>query len=513
MSMISKYQLRGRWIGLAISAVVLFLITAICSFLWFRHSAPLLEIAKDRFSFPLVLALLVLLYLLLITARAAHEPQYSMFLIGRTQELIFLREWDLLIAPLVVLASLAISYFKEPWQLPLSIVGWIAALYAVYGFVKDITGAWLRPIDSDSHFLLEATPNAVKESELREGDPPEDFRLLAQQWKGRTLHIPSKAAEWKLLDDFLVCNEVNLALQDPNSNLSQKEIRERPKPYQLPRDLAQYRQTALIHTRAKGGLLHNETKIRLCTDPVKLLDSKNTDPVVVQKTSYYFGICSNELTRFEITARDVTPPVSNDLFSFVRKNNGGVIGLDRSELSNHMGGGTVAITPNGKVLISKQGRLNVISPGRLAPSGSGSFDWTDKQVASENFSTLIRTGLERELMEECSFSHSDLEKTIVLGMGRDMARGGKPEFFGVTLLARKEETVHPTISRAEVGFVDLHHDDIDLYSSNTKDLQNKLDDWLKANRQRCSTALIVNLKLLRDASPQVHADIFSHIGD
>lgn len=511
--MISKYQLRGRLLGLTTAAIVLIAITAICSFLWFRHSIPLLEITKDRFSFPLVLALLVLLYLLLITARAAHEPQYSMFLMGRAQELIFLRQWDLLIAPLVVLASLAVGYFKEPWQLPLSIVGWIAALYAVYGFVKDITGAWLRPVDRESHFLLESTPNVVKESNLCGEDPPEAFRLLAQHWKGRTLYVSTKPADWKLIEDFLICDQVNLALQDPDSNLSQRKVSHRSKPYQLPRNLNQYRETALIHTRAKGGLLHNEKKIRLCTDLVKLLDPNNTEPVVVQKTSYYLGICSNELTRFEITARDVTPPVSNDLFSFVRKNNGGVIGLDRSELSNHMGGGTVAITANGKVLISKQGRLNVISPGRLAPSGSGSFDWKDKQVASKDFSNLIRTGLERELMEECSFSPSDLAKTIILGMGRDLARGGKPEFFGVTLLARNEETVHPTISRAEVGFVDLHHDDIDLFTSNTKDLQNKLDDWLEDNRQRCSTALIVNLKLLRDASPQVHAEIFSHVKD
>ena len=166
-----------------------------------------------------------------------------MFLIGRTQELIFLRQLDLLIAPLVVLASLAVGYFEEPWQLPLSIVGWIAALYAVYGFVKDITGAWLRPVKSESHFLLESTPNAVKESRLREGRPPEDFRLLAQQWKGRTLYVPSEPADWKLLEDFLICDQVNLALQNPDSSLSKRETTDRSKPYQLPKDLVQYRQT------------------------------------------------------------------------------------------------------------------------------------------------------------------------------------------------------------------------------------------------------------------------------
>jgi hypothetical protein len=270
--MLPSYELRGRLFGLTAVAAVLIGIITICTWLWVHHSAPLLEIAKDRFSLSFVLALLVLLYFLLITARAAHEPQYSMFLIGRIQEVIFLRQWGILVAPFIVLASLGIGYYKEPWQVPLSIVGWPAALYAVYGFIKDITGAWLRPIERERYFLLEtARPES---GEMLPSDtaitPPEGCRRLEPSWRGRTLCV-SATTDWEVLNGFLISSKVNLELQNSESILSKRELRSRANSYKLPQALLDYRQTALIHTRAKGGLLHNESKIRLCVDPAKLI--------------------------------------------------------------------------------------------------------------------------------------------------------------------------------------------------------------------------------------------------
>jgi hypothetical protein len=509
--MFSGYELRGRLFGLIASLVVLVSITAICTWLWTYHSAPLLEIAKDRFSLSFVLALLILLYLLLIALRAAHEPQYGMYLFGRAQEVIFLRQVGILVAPFIVMASLGISYGIERWQLPLSLVGWLAAFCAVIGFIKDITGAWLRPIELERFFLLptvqpEAGKKLLTESSIK---PPEDCRQLMPTWQGRVLCVPT-TTDWEVLNGFLISPKVNLALQNSNSVLSKRELKRLATAYKLPESLLNFRETALIHTRAKGGLLHNESKIRLCDDLFRNLDTTTSRPIEIQKTSYYLSVCSNELTGFEIIPRDGASRTGTDLFNYVRlAPSGMVIDLKNSQLSNHLGGGTLGITRQGKIFLNKQGRLNVVSPGLLVPSGSGSFDWKDQRRATD-LSTLVKTGLERELIEECGLAPANIGKTIVLGMGRDLARGGKPEFFGVTLLIENDQVVQPSIKVAEVGFVDLH-DDIDLVLGKPEHIVEQLEKWLDKNHARCSTTLVLNLRLLIAASPEVHAEIFSHL--
>lgn len=468
--------------------------------------------SEDRLSISYFIALLICFYFLLIAIRAAHEPQYSMFLYGRIQEIVFLRQWTILIGPFVSLTFLALGYYIEPWQIPLSFLGWLTAFYSVYSLVKDITGAWLRPVQRERYFLLEITGSetGASNSDRLPVTPPEGFCVMSSRWRGRALCVPV-TTDWDELHGFLISANVNSALQDAASDLSSRMVIRRPKAYKLPKPLEHFRETALIHMRAKGGLLHNESKIRLCSDPAKLLEMKTRGAVEIQRTSYYFSVCSNELTRFQIFGRDAPTRVGYDLFNFVRRESSHIlIDLESSELSNHIGGATLAITPTGKLLMSKQGRLNLVSAGLLASSGAGSFDWKDQDKSPLNFGELIRRGLERELMEECGFSPRDIKKTIVLGMGRDLSRGGKPEFFGVTLLARSEDLTQPNVSAAEVGFVDFH-DHLELDLSTPDQLKERLNEWLDRNRQRCSTTLVINLKLLMNASEQVHQEIFSHL--
>lgn len=507
--MIPVYELRRRILGIVLTVILLLAVFAICALLWNRHSTALSNIAQDRFSLSFVLALLICLYLLIIFVRAAHEPQYSMFLIGRVQEVIFLRQWGMLIAPIVVLVSLAVGYYKQPWQIPLSLVGWPAALYAIYGFVKDITGAWLRPINREKYFLLEFNHAEISDGVDSTNPVSDEYRRIEKPWKGRYLYVPVES-DWDLQDGFLTSKRVNFSLQSEESSLLNRSLKIRSTQYKLPKSLNDYRETALIYTRSKGGLLHNENKIRLCSDLERMIRKGDDKSIEIQKTNYYFGVCSNEITRFEIIARDATNNKGKDLFSFFQFDNGVLIDLDRSELSNHIGGGTLAITPKGVLILSKQGRLNVVSAGLLVSSGAGSFDWSDQKNGADNLSSLIRNGLERELIEECGISQNDIEETIVLGMGRDISRGGKPEFFGVTLIANLGESVQPMIKVAEIGFVDFH-DEIKLSFTKPESIKSELTEWLSNNRKRCSPTLIFNLILLINADSTVHKKIFSHV--
>jgi hypothetical protein len=505
---------RGRVFGL--TAVALVLLATVSGCVWFRwrHQLELSKIADDPYSVSVGLALLVLLYLLLVTARAAHEPQYSMFLLGRTQEIVFLRQWSILLAPLVVLASLGVGYWKERWEVPLSVVGWLAAVYAVYDVVRQITGAWLRPLEPEAFSLMEAGNPPAGVAWLPADNRinvPSGYRALPA-WRGRKLCVPQDS-DWKMIDVFLSSDKLNAALQDDSSNLCRTLLGRQPEPFELPESLKKYREIAFIHTRSKGGLLHNESKIRLASDPAMLLDMLDGNGrVLIQKTSYYMSICSNELTRFIAIPKGEKIASGEDLFNRLRSRETGVIfSLEDSELSNHMGGGTLALTPDGRLHLSKQGRLAIVSSGMLASAGSGSFDWNDQAGRTKNFAGLIKTGLERELMEECSVLKKDIRRTIILGMCRDLSRGGKPDFLGITFLKRNGVRFEPKISRTEIGFVD-HHDAIELAATTAAGLKAQLEDWLVVNQTKCGPQLVINLRLLMTSGAATYRAMLEHMG-
>lgn len=496
------------------AGLVLVILGILCfGIFWFQysHQSELREIAKDPFSFPFLLAFLVFLYFLIIVIRAVHEPQYAMFLVGRLEEIIFLKKWGLTIGPLIVLGSLALGYFKEQWQIPVTLIGWAAGFYSVYVFIKDISGAWLRPIEREKYFLLETIkPKDVSHliSEDLNIKTPFGYNNIGP-WRGRVLFVKDQS----FLDEGFVTNpEVNNALQSFQSSLFKRRIavNKDRKNFELNQELQDYKEVAITNVRAKGGLLYNEAKIRLAVDlcRVKNIDS---EPIIIQKTNYYMSVCSNELAKFKISSRDSHDKVGVDMFKFVRsKDTGIVVNLDDSELSNHIGGGTLAITPGGKIIISKQGRLTVVASGLLAPSGSGSFDWSDFKKSSNIFGPLIQYGLERELKEECNFQRKDIKSTIILGMARDLARGGKPEFFAVTLLNRDVVNIRPEIQKNEIGFID-QHEFIDITSLSAKHLKEQIKTWLGDNRDRCSSALVMNIKLLLNANENTHVEILKHI--
>lgn len=504
-------QIVSNWFGWTLFAVTATLLGFLSLWTWNRFESPLRTIFADPLSVGTFIGLAVLLYLLLIASRAGHERQYALFLMGRFQELLFLRQWKFIIAPVTVVVSLAAGYAVEGWKVPLTLVSWVGAILAVYSFVKDVSGVWLRPVEHERYFFLPA--KTASHAELMRDDSditvPAGYRTL-QPWRGRCISVPTDGIDWRIEHGALVSDRVNLALQDEKSALLQRALLRLDEPYTLPDTLERYAQTALIHLRAKGGLLHNEAKIRLLSEPGRLLNAAQDKPIVIQRTSYYAGVCSNELACLVVAPKD-EPKSTIDLFSTVRRTQSGVLyDLDDSELSNHLGGGTLALTPGGKLLLSKQGRLAAVAPGLLAPAGAGSFDWADQRGAT-TFGELVKRGLERELREECALEPRHLVRTIVLGMSRQLARGGKPDFYGVTLLHGQASVLQPRIHAGEIGLVD-HHDAIALSARNARELCEQIEEWLHRQREHCGTALLINLRMLINASEATHIAVLQHMG-
>lgn len=487
------------------------LLVLLCLWAWQRFEAPLRLIFADPLSVGTVIGLLLLLYLLLIAARAGNERQYALFLQGRLQELVFLRQWKFFIAPVTVAGSLAAGYAMQGWTLPLTLVSWIGAVVGVYGFVRDVSGMWLRPVEHERYFFLPA--RTASDVQLMRDDSeivvPSGYRAL-EPWHGRRICVPAERSDWRIESGCVTSAQVNAALQDDNSTLSQRPLERLHEPYTLPDALERYAETALIHLRARGSLLHNEAKIRLASEPGRLLHAPAGRPLVIQRTSYYASVCSNELAGLVVAPKD-EPKSTQDLFSTVRRTHTGVLyDLDDSELSNHLGGGTLALTPGGKLLLSKQGRLAAVAAGLLAPAGAGSLDWSDQRGA-QSFGALVKRGLERELREECSLQPQHIVRTIVLGMARDLARGGKPDFYAITLLDGRAAALQPRVHAGEIGLVD-HHDSIALAAGSVQELRQQLEDWLSRQREHCSLALVMNLRLLIEASDETYAALLQHMG-
>lgn len=169
-----------------------------------------------------------------------------------------------------------------------------------------------------------------------------------------------------------------------------------------------------------------EPKIRLAGD---LLPGATT--VDVQETDYVAYVVTNGLADKVVHDRSRSLP---DLrFDDVGLRLGVVPTLERSGCSNHIGGDLLLIG-DGRLWLHQQNHRNLVQPGALAVSASGSFDWDLDLVGADDLLTVVKNGLLRELEEELNLppaavpAHDDVR---VVRYGRASYTGGKPQFFAI----------------------------------------------------------------------------------
>ncbi|MBK5088393.1 hypothetical protein IQ287_20730 [Burkholderia sp. R-69927] len=491
-------------LGIALTCVAAIVVVGALIFGWTRYNFEVRLMFSDRYSMAILVSTLGGLYMLLIAVRMIFEPQYGWYVWGRFQESVYLRRWWLVCSPFFPFITTSFGYVKTGWIEPANISAWCAFIFSVFQFIKHVTGAWLRPARRGKYFVYEPTDHndpliataSIRKFSIIGGD-------ILQKLGPHTFVTPG--SDYFVLHGCVFHRPTNLLLQDPRSAISCAAIR-RVKDYELPETLKIYRIIAFIYTRSSGGLLYNENKIGLKTDleSIANIPPKQAE-ICISKTTYFDFICSNDLTRYYILPSDTRAGIGEDLFDLVRsRTTGRVISLANSSLSNHMGGGTLAIARSGQLYLSKQGKLTLAARGLLAPTGSGSFDWRD-QWFKRNLHQLIVTGIERELREECAYTKKDIEETIILGYGRDIRRGGKPDFFAVSFVNKP-----PEIDHAEIGFIDQHQV-FDIESTDETDLREKLNLIRDSIAGSASKAVLINLQLLADAESPILIKILEFI--
>lgn len=175
----------------------------------------------------------------------------------------------------------------------------------------------------------------------------------------------------------------------------------------------------------KNGSFYNERKLCMASE---FGECGNEWRVRVCKGCYYNSYLTNVIYTKKLSHQSgwgMTPPANIANYPVRR--------LEKSDMSDHIGISTLAVTADGHVIILHQNDKALTSTDRLTPSGSGSIDFRDYRPNAD-FRETLKAAAERELCEETNLPAGQIGRTTVIGFYRDLGRGGKPEFCCLTHL-------------------------------------------------------------------------------
>ena len=164
-----------------------------------------------------------------------------------------------------------------------------------------------------------------------------------------------------------------------------------------------------------GKIYHNEVNVRL----VDLNTKDQILNLVVQDVEYENYVRTNLVLDYDIDGRGTT----------IRK----VIHKDRrleplasSPLANNLGINILIFTIDGQLIIQKRSNKVIVRPNEYCPSASGTISAADIPVQG---GLLSEIPLMREAMEELGCRIADNHDICLLGITRELIRGGEPELF------------------------------------------------------------------------------------
>jgi hypothetical protein len=206
-----------------------------------------------------------------------------------------------------------------------------------------------------------------------------------------------------------------------------------PTPYRLPAELRELAPVALRTMRA-GRVIFDGPMLGLRDDLLPAVSGQSR-PLRLIRTSFFMQVCSAELCQYRIVDRETSVETDIRLVELVDPSRR-LITLAASRLANNIGISTLAFTSDDLLLVVHQSQRNIASARLLAPSGSGTLEPDDLTAAGAGASLqdVLVQGMERELCEETGIGIDDVLETRVIGFGRWLERGAKPEFFAVTRL-------------------------------------------------------------------------------
>lgn len=203
---------------------------------------------------------------------------------------------------------------------------------------------------------------------------------------------------------------------------------------------------------------------RQFTNDKKLCLSKDINPnskqAVCHVGGYYDSFVTNQVSGTTLLIKDKvhTTITTEHIFPSVQDGDGNhfLSDISSSQMNDHIGCSTIGFTKDSFIILWTQGTNNIFSKDLLAPTGSGSVNYSD--LTHRNLQQTVIKTMERELSEETIYrpnlsnekpsSNGDetvSNKTLILGFYRWVTRGGKPEFTGITKLAGSADEYKPRL--------------------------------------------------------------------
>lgn len=159
-----------------------------------------------------------------------------------------------------------------------------------------------------------------------------------------------------------------------------------------------------------------------------------TDRIYCHGGSYYDTVVTNMVAgKYIMDEKGKT--IANYRNFKIFDENKKIQSITTSLMNNHIGISTIAITNDNYLVFWIQNNRAQESNDLIAPTGSGSCDYTD--VVGNDFIRTLKKAMERELLEESfPMKHQKdfIKCSLITGYFRWITRGAKPEFVGITKL-------------------------------------------------------------------------------
>jgi hypothetical protein len=328
--------------------------------------------------------------------------------------------------------------------------------------------------------------------------------------------------DWECIEYYdgpaIYCEKLNNLLDSSNNCIALLPLK-----YAISKIVKPY-SAFILSEKAKSWRTTNDKKIRIASN-IDYTTIKLSEKLALQKTSYFEGVVTNESGRMVLISSGGDRGVSADevIFNgpdlFINAQLKKIISLEESQASNHIGISTVLITNDRRVVYQRQG-VQLIDAGHLAPSASGSADWDDicdsqkeLRFSSKTMQNIVKYAMERELFEEIAADSAIYRtETYLTGFARYLHRGGKPEFFGITLMDINSDKLY--IRREERRYVDIIiRDDMvqTLFKENVMDVINGLIDLYDINKSHnVSLSFYATLKFASSYLSNEKKDVVSN---
>lgn len=244
----------------------------------------------------------------------------------------------------------------------------------------------------------------------------------------------------------------------------------------------------------KGKTFYDAKTTRL--NKIEMLDKGLR--IYISKASYFAYLGTNFSMDIKLKGW------RNSLRNFLHKD-GKLVPLKYSSLANHIGIGALVFTSDNFLVLQQRPLKGVsIRGGELAPSVSGASEFKDFSLNRENY---LVNFLLREAEEELGIDLDciDVSSIRLLGIVRELLRGGKPEmFFSAQLKIDYQELKSMTIHVKDswetgniVGFEFGSDEVINKPWENRPEIDEALLN-IKADFGKMSLPLITNLLLWRN---------------